>query len=97
MPRLKRSVALLLSVCVIFLGSVWLILNYGDTEYQREQLSRLQQQLELQKTENKELEDELARLADPAYARQVEKSKYSISSPKAGEYVFVLPNEEGSE
>lgn len=94
MPKLRRPVALMLSVCIIVTSSLLLWFNYGQTKQQRTQLQQLQAQLEVQKTQNKALEDELKRLEDPTYAKEVEKSKYSLSSPKDGEYVFVLPSEE---
>lgn len=93
MPKLRRPVALLLSILIILGSSILVWVNYMQIYNQQQQLNVLHQQLEKQKVQNKTLQDELARLADPAYAKQVEKSKYSLSNPKEGEYVFVLPSE----
>lgn len=93
MPKLRRPVALLLSFAVIFFGCALLWVNVAQTQAQKQELHQLQLQLEKQKNQNKALQDELTRLSDPEYAKQVERSKYSISNPKEGEYVFVLPEE----
>lgn len=93
MFKLKRPIALLLSVAVIIAGSLLVWIEYGQKRTQQSELLRLQKQLEIQKTQNKALQDELTRLSNPEYAKQVEISKYSLTNPKEGEYVFVLPNE----
>lgn len=94
MPKLRRPVARFLSAFVIIGGSLLMWMSYSQAQDQKRQLQELNSQLEKQRNQNKELQDELTRLADPAYAKQVEKSKYSLSNPKEGEYVFVLPSEE---
>lgn len=93
MPKIRRPIALTLSIIIILGGSTLLWMNYLQVRGQQQQLHDINQQLEQQRVQNKELQDELARFSDPAYARQVEKSKYSLSNPKEGEYVFVLPSE----
>lgn len=93
MIKLKRPVALFLSVAVILAGSILIWVEYGQKKTQQSELVRWQKQLEIQKNKNKALQDELTRLANPEYAKHVEISKYSLSNPKEGEYVFVLPNE----
>lgn len=93
MPKIRRPIALFLSLLVIVSGSTLVWINYTQIKERQQQLAELNSQLEKQRVQNKTLQDELTRLADPAYAKQVEKSKYSLSNPKEGEYVFVLPSE----
>lgn len=94
MFKLKRPVALALSGFIILAGSVLIFTEYGQKNAQQDELTKLESQLADQKEKNQKLQEELNRLSDAQYAKNVEVSKYSLTNPKEGEYVFVLPKKE---
>lgn len=94
MFRLRRPIALALSGFIILAGSALIYTEYGQKNVQQEELTKLESQLAEQKEKNQRLQEELNRLSDSQYAKNVEVSKYSLTNPKEGEYVFVLPEKE---
>lgn len=93
MFKLRRPIALFLSATTILIGSALIWGEYSQTSTKQSELKKLQVQLEQQKSQSREIQERLKRLSDPSYAKQVEVSKYSLTNPKEGEYVFVLPKE----
>lgn len=89
----RRQLLVIIIVIILGVGSALFYTNYTAFQVQKAAFEKANKELQLATKKNVELEEELKRLQDPEYAKQVATNKYALTNPEEGVYVFVLPND----